>query len=273
MIQRTIPSTGEQIPVIGMGTWQTFDVGDPNEHPGLQKVLQAVYEGGGRLIDSSPMYGRAERVIGEISAEMNERDDFFYATKVWITGKEQGIAQMETSMHLMQRKAMDLIQIHNLLDWETQYATLEKWKAEGKVRYIGITHYEDSHHDILEAALRKRKFDFVQFNYSILARHAEKKLLPACEELGVATIINRPFGVGELIRKVKDLPLPLSASTFQIETWSQLFLKFIISHPAVTCVIPATSNPKHAAMNMLAGKGDLPDEYFRKEMIEYLESV
>ncbi|MDB5211509.1 MAG: aldo/keto reductase, partial [Sediminibacterium sp.] len=273
MIQRIIPSSGESLPVIGMGTWQTFDVGDQTTHPELTKVLQAMYEGGGRLIDSSPMYGRSERTIGDITSVIDDRDDFFYATKVWTTGEQQGIEQMHTSMRLMQRSMMDLIQIHNLVDWETHYATLEKWKAEGIIRYIGITHYQDTHHEILEATLRKKQFDFVQFNYSILSRNAEKRLLPACADLGVATIINRPFGEGKLFAKVKDQTLPLTASIFEIENWSQWFLKYIISHPAVTCVIPATANPLHAALNMRAGEGDLPDKYFREEMAAVMEEL
>jgi len=273
MIGRIIPSSGEKLAAIGLGTWATFDVADTNHYPALQKVLEAMHAQGGRLIDSSPMYGRSEKVIGDITSGMEIKNDFFYATKVWTTGREAGIRQMETSMSLMKRETIDLMQIHNLLDWETHLHTLRKWKEEGRIRYIGITHYTDDSHEQLERILRMEKFDFVQFNYSILSRNAEKRLLSACRELGVATIINRPFGEGKLFSSVKDKLLPTWANAFGIESWSAFFLKYIISHPGVTCVIPATRQPLHAVANMLAGEGELPDEKHRQMMIDYVESL
>ncbi|MEO8173709.1 MAG: aldo/keto reductase [Sediminibacterium sp.] len=273
MIQRIIPSTGEKIPVIGLGTWQTFDVKDTSEHPELEKVLLAMHESGGTMIDSSPMYGRSEQVIGEISSQMPARDDFFYATKVWTTGEAEGIRQMETSLSLMKRNSMDLVQIHNLVDWKTHLKTLRKWKEEGKTRYIGITHYVDAMHEELEKVLKEEPFDFVQFNYSILARNAEKRLLPACHELGVATIINRPFGEGKLFANVKDKLLPVWANALGIDSWAQYFLKYIISHPYISCVIPATGKPLHAVDNMEAGSDQQPDEATRRKMVEYIEHL
>ncbi len=273
MIERIIPASGNTIPVIGLGTWSTFDVGGTSAYPVLKEVLQTMHTCGGRLIDSSPMYGRAEKVIGDITSGMQARDDFFYATKVWITGKEDGIRQMETSMSLMRRKKIDLMQIHNLLDWKIHFQTLRKWKEEGRIKYIGITHYTDSFHQELERVLGMKKFDFVQFNYSVLSCNAEKRLLPACKDMGVATIINRPFGEGNLFSIVKNRSLPDWASEIGIKTWSEFFLKYIISHAGVTCVIPATRQPLHAVANMAAGEGELPDEKHRKKMVEYLEKI
>lgn len=273
MIERVIPSTGEKLPVIGLGTWQTFDVGDRSVYPELEKVLLAMEQCGGSMIDSSPMYGRSEKVIGEITSTMQSRNDFFYATKVWTTGEAEGIRQMENSMALMKRNCMDLLQINNLVDWQTHLVTLRRWKEEGRIRYIGITHYTDEMHEELEKVLRTEKFDFVQFNYSILARHAEERLLAVCNDLGVATIINRPFGEGKWFARVKDQPLPVWANSFGINSWSQYFLTYIISQPQVTCVIPATRAPLHAVDNMMAGSGELPDKAIRKKMVEYIEQL
>jgi len=270
MITRTIQSTGEQLPVVGLGTWQTFDVG-PSLFESLKGVLTTMHKAGGRLIDSSPMYGRSEETVGDITNQMTPQQDFFYATKVWTRGAEAGKKQIKTSYQLMQRSVMDLIQIHNLLDWQVHLPYLRRLKEEGSLRYIGITHYLDSSHDDLANVIKKEPIDFVQFNYSIQSRHAEKYLLPLCVDKGVATLINRPFGQGQLFRNVAQKPLPSWAETLDIQHWSAFFLKYILAHPGVNCVIPATGNPDHAAQNFEAGKEPLPDEDARREMVAYLE--
>jgi len=270
MIQRIIPSSGELLPVIGLGTWQTFNVSNTDTYPKLTEVLTEMNSQGAKLIDSSPMYGKSESVIGDITSELTTKDDFFYATKVWTNGREEGIRQMEESIKKMNRTTMDLMQIHNLTDWKTHLPLLRDWKASGKIRYIGITHYTDSMHEELEKIITQEKIDFVQFNYSIDARHAEKRLLDAAAANGVATLINRPFGEGRLFNTVRGKALPEWAAELGIENWSSYFLKFIISHPAVTCVIPATSSPKHARDNFKAGVGFLPDTALREKMAAYI---
>ncbi|MDB5195821.1 MAG: aldo/keto reductase [Flaviaesturariibacter sp.] len=271
MFTRIIPSTGEALPVIGLGTWQAFDTDIKELDAPQSAVLKTMKNAGSTLIDSSPMYGKAEEAIGKLMRG-SFGDNFFYATKVWTTGREEGILQMNASFQKMGRTVMDLMQIHNLVDWKTQLKTLREWKEQGKIRYIGITHYTDNMHGELEAIIRKEEIDFVQFNYSITARHAEKTLLPLAADRGVATLINRPLGEGALMRKVIGKPLPIWASEYDIPTWSAFFLKFILSHPAVTCVIPATSDPKHAAENYSAGKGNLPDAATREAMATYISS-
>lgn len=273
MLKRLIPSSGEKLPVIGLGTWQTFDVSDASTKQVLEGVLDTLHEAGGTLIDSSPMYGRAEQVVGDITAGMDTADDFFYATKVWTTGKQEGIRQMETSMKLMHRTTLDLMQIHNLTDWKTHLPQLRQWKDSGKIRYTGITHYTDASHEELEKVLRAEAFDFVQFNYSIINRHAEKRLLSVAADLGVATLINRPLGEGRLMQKVKGIPLPAWALESDMPTWSVFFLKYLLGHPAVTCVIPATGNPGHAVQNMAAGTGALPDQAMREKMAAYIDGL
>jgi diketogulonate reductase-like aldo/keto reductase len=272
MIKRIIPSSGEELPVLGLGTWQTFDVSDQS-YPVLKKVLTKLHDAGGTLIDTSPMYGKAEEVIGEITSGMPTANDFFYATKVWTTGKQEGIRQMESSFAKMKRKTMDLMQIHNLTDWKTHLSAINKWKQEGRIRYTGITHYTDSMHTELENIITSEKIDFVQFNYSILSRHAEKRLLAVAADHGVATLINRPLGEGSLFQKVKDKPLPAWAAELNIKSWSDFFLKYIMAHPAVTCVIPATGNPEHLAQNLQAAEGELPDASIKGKMVEYLTSL
>ena len=272
MIKRKIPSSGEMLPVVGLGTWQTFDVNN-SDKPELENVLRKMYISGGSLIDSSPMYGKAEQVIGDITSEMEIGNEFLYATKVWINGLQQGIQQMETSMRRMKRGKMDLIQIHNLTDWQTHLPQLRKWKESGKIRYTGLTHYTDSNHAELERIIRAERVDFIQFNYSILSRNAESRLLDVAADLGVATIINRPLGEGNLFSKVNGKSLPPFAVELGIESWAAYFLKYIIANPAVTCVIPATSNPAHAEDNCKAGTGVLPDMSTRKKMIDYLQHL
>jgi diketogulonate reductase-like aldo/keto reductase len=272
MVFRSIPSTGESLHAIGLGTWQTFDVTDPSSRP-LTEVLQTIHRAGGRLIDSSPMYGRAEEAVGSLTQPMPERNDFFYATKVWTTGRDEGIRQMEDSFRKMGRKRMDLMQIHNLVDWQTHLKTLQGWKAEGRLRYIGITHYTDASHPKLERLVATGQFDFVQFNYSLLARSAEARLLDAAAHHGVATLINRPFGEGGHFRRTAGNGLPAWAADYGIESVAGLLLKYIISHPAVSCVIPATSNPAHAADNMRAGEGPLLDQAARAKAVAWVEDL
>lgn len=273
MITRIIPSSGELLPVIGLGTWQTFDVSGGASYPVLEEVLRTVHRGGGRLIDSSPMYGKSEKVVGDVISGMETADDFFYATKVWTTGLQEGIRQMESSMQKMQRSRMDLIQVHNLTDWRTHLPQLRRWKETGKIRYLGITHYTDSSHEDLEKVMRAEPIDFVQFNYAITARHAEKRLLDAAADLGVATLINRPVGEGNLFKKVQGTSVPAWAVEAGMPNWSAFFLKYIIAHPAVTCVIPATGNPMHAADHASAGQGALPDATMQNKMVEFMENL
>lgn len=272
MILRTIPASGEALPVIGLGTWQTFDI-SRSEYSSRQQVLQTLSAAGGRLIDSSPMYGRAEEAIGNTTASLPEKNSFFYATKVWTQGAGAGQIQIEASYRLLKRTVMDLIQIHNLVHWQVHLPFLRKLKDEGKLRYIGITHYQDSRHEALAAVIRREPIDFVQFNYSLLSRHAENLLLPLCAEKGVATLINRPFGEGQLFRRVAHHPLPDWAGDWEIGSWAAYFLKFLLAQPAVTCVIPATGNPQHAIQNTRAGEAPLPDAATCQKMIEYVEAL
>lgn len=273
MINRTIPSSGELLPAIGLGTWLQFDVGssDDERNP-LLRILELMVQKGSIVIDSSPMYGRSEQVVGELTQHTGRADHFFYATKVWTRGRQSGIDQMNTSFSRMNRKQMDLMQIHNLVDWKTHLKTLVDWKNQGKVKYIGVTHYTNSSHQNLEEIVRTQPIDFVQFNYSIRERNAEKSLLNACQDSGVAVIINSPYEGGSLFGSVKGTSLPPWASEYDINSWGQYFLKFIISHPAVTCVIPGTSNPKHALDNLGAGFGPLPEQKVREKMVNYLLS-
>lgn len=270
MLKRKIPSSGEMLPVLGIGTWKRFDVSPKSDLGDLQQVLQLLHQSGGRMIDSSPMYGYAEEVIGVITERMVDRDEFFYASKVWTVGKEAGIDQMNESMEKMKRKTIDLMQIHNLVDWQVHLQTLRRWKEQGIVKYIGITHYTDSMHDDLVRIIKREPIDFVQFNYSLLSRHAEETLLPVAAEKGVATIINRPFGEGAWFNKMRGKNLPPWAADYGITSWSQFFLKFIIGHPAVTCVIPATSNPEHMQENCAATEGTLPDDKARAKMAAWV---
>ena len=270
MLTRKIPASGEDLPVVGLGTWQTFDVGSSeSERKTLKEVLTLMKEKGGKVIDSSPMYGSSEKVVGDLTTELVIQNYFFYATKVWISGKEQGINQMNESFRKMNRDKMDLMQIHNLIDWKTHLKTLRDWKEQGKIRYLGITHYTESAYDNLEEIMKKEKPDFVQFNYSIDLRDAERRLLPAAKDLGIAVLINRPYGGGSLFSRVKGKEIPEWAKEFDINSWGQFFLKFTLSNEAVTCVIPGTSKPKHLVDNMMAGYGSLPDKKTAGRMAEY----
>ncbi len=274
MRKRAIPSSNEKLPVVGLGTWRQFDVGNSSsERAPLRKVLNRMVDKGGQLIDTSPMYGTAEKVIGDLTTELGIADRFFYATKVWTSGRQSGIEQMNASMRKMQRSTMDLMQIHNLLDWQTHLKTLKEWKDKGKVRYIGVTHYTVSSHERLERIVKSKDIDFVQFNYSILTRHAEQSLLKAAQDHGVAVIINQPYEGGALFKRVKNKELPNWASDYDINSWGQFFLKYILSHPAVTCVIPGTSDPGHLVDNMGAGYGKLPDDQTREKMVQYFNRL
>lgn len=272
--QRVIPSSGKKLPVVGIGTWQTFDVdGDEAIMATLKQVLNEIYSLGGTVIDSSPMYGSSEATVGQLTAALPSQDEFFFATKVWISGKQAGIDQMNSSFQKMKRSAMDLMQIHNLVDWETHVKTLKAWKEQGKITYWGLTHYLDSAHATLEKIIQQEKPDFVQFNYSIRARHAEQYLFDTCEKYGTAVVINQPFESGSLFRTVKDKELPAWVGEYGIKSWGQYFLKFILSNETVTCVIPGTSKPNHAIDNMGAGYGALPDTKGREKMAAYMNSL
>lgn len=265
MSTRKIPSTGEAMPVIGLGTWQTFDVASNALAP-LEEVLREFAALGGKMIDSSPMYGRSEDIAGELMAKLNLRDKLFVATKVWTSGKVQGIAQMEDSMKKLRAKPIDLMQVHNLLDADTHLDTLRAWKEEKRVKYIGVTHYTASAYDSVVRTITKQKVDFLQINYSAGEREAEQRVLPLARERGIAVIVNRPFAGGGLLRQLRDKPLPPFAKDIDCASWAQLLLKFVLSHPAVTCAIPATSKIEHLRDNMAAGGGRMPDEKQRAEI-------
>jgi aryl-alcohol dehydrogenase-like predicted oxidoreductase len=266
MPTRSIPSTGEALPLIGCGTWLGFDAGPGSpERQRLPGVLDALFAAGGRLIDSSPMYGRAESVVGELLAAGGQRDQAFLATKVWTSGREAGIAQMEQSFQRLRTERIDLMQVHNLVDWRTHLRTLREWKAQGRVRYIGITHYTASAYAEVEAVLAAEPLDFLQINYSIQERQAEERLLPLAAERGVAVIVNMPFGGGGLLRRLSRRPLPGWAGEIGCASWPQVLLKFVLSHPAVTCTIPGTSRGEHMAGNMAAAAGEFPGAAFWKQ--------
>ncbi len=274
IMKRPIHSSSEQLPVIGLGTWQTFDVSvGSGERDQLKQVLKELKKYGGSVVDSSPMYGRSENVVGNLSTELGIVDQLFMATKVWINGKESGINQMNRSMKLMGKRPIDLMQIHNLLDWETHIKTLKDWKAKGKIRYIGITHYVNSVYRNMEHIMRNEPLDFIQLNYSIDSREAEKRILPLAKDLGISVLINRPYGGGSLFRKVKGKELPGWAGEIQIESWGQFFLKYLLSNESVTCVIPGTSKPHHMIDNLKAGLGRLPTELEKTKMLNYLNKL
>lgn len=272
MQARPIPKTGEALPVIGCGTWQTFDVGA--SAPGRAEraeVLRTLFAAGGRAIDSSPMYGTSEEVAGAAVAVLGARSQAFLATKVWTSGRDAGIAQMEESLRRFRTDTLDLMQIHNLLDWRTHLPTLRAWKAEGKIRYLGVTHYHAGAYDDLAAAIEAAEPDFVQFNYALDDRAAERMLLPLAAERGVAVLVNRPFGGGGLLRRLSSRPLPGWAAEIGATSWAQVLLKFILAHPAVTCVIPGTGSARHMADNVRAGDGNTPDAALVRRMIAEVE--
>jgi aryl-alcohol dehydrogenase-like predicted oxidoreductase len=270
IIQRPIPRTGESLPVIGLGTWQTFDVSTAESaRAPLKAVLRDFVHLGGKVIDSSPMYGKSENVVGDLAAELGVQKQLFLATKVWTSGRDAGIRQMEESMRRLRTQVIDLMQVHNLVDWRTHLATLRRWKEQGKVRYIGVTHYTASAYDQLARVLETEDLDFVQLNYSIVERDAERRLLPLATNRRIAVLVNRPFAGGGLFSRLQAKPLPPWAKEIGSASWSQFLLKFVISHPAVTCAIPATSKVQHLTDNMQAGTGTMPDAGMRERMVRY----
>jgi diketogulonate reductase-like aldo/keto reductase len=271
-LTKPIPKTGEAIPVIGLGTSQTFDAAPGAARAALAPVVRAFFEQGGTVIDSSPMYGAAEEAVGEL-LKAAPQPRVFAATKVWTDGKQAGIEQMERSRRLWGVARFDLMQIHNLRDWRVHLATLKEWKAAGRVRYVGITTSHGRMHDELEQALRREPFDFVQLSYNLEDREVEQRLLPLAAERGVAVLVNRPFQRGGLFDKVRGKPLPPFAGELGIASWAQYFLKFAVSHPAVTCAIPATSKLQHLEDNMAAGRGPLPDAAARERMLRFVEKA
>lgn len=273
--KRSIPGTDERLPIIGMGTWQTFDIGEGEaDRNNMRNILKTFYEMGGRVLDSSPMYGRSEDVLGDLAADLKLLGKFFMATKVWTQGRNSGIDQMNSSMSKMRTKPMDLMQVHNLVDVRTHLDTLRKWKDEGKIRYIGLTHYIVSAHDDLERLIKSEKdLDFIQVNFSIDTRNAAKRLLPVAQDHGVGVLVNRPYEGGSLFRRVKGKELPPWAKDFDINSWGQYFLKYIVSHESITAAIPATTKLHHLKDNMGAAYGLLPDAKTRNKMVAYLEQL
>jgi diketogulonate reductase-like aldo/keto reductase len=273
-LARRVPKTGEAIPAVGLGTWQVFDVAsDANEKAQAREALKVFVELGGRVIDSSPMYGSSESVTGELAAALGIGAKLFVATKVWTSGKQAGIRQMEDSMRKLRVERLDLMQVHNLVDAGTHLATLRDWKKAGRVRYLGVTHYHAGAHGDLEKYIKPGEIDFVQVNYSLAEPEADRRLLAVAADSRTAVIVNRPFAEGAMFRRVKEKPVPDWAKEIGCASWAQFFLKWILGHPAVTCAIPGTRNPKHVADNLGAASGPLPEEAMRKRMLDYFSSL
>jgi len=271
---RLAPVAAQQLPVIGLGTYQTFDVGaNAQERAELKNVLATLVRQGATVVDSSPMYGRAEGVVGDLADELKLQSSLYLATKVWTRGETSGISQMEDSLRLFRTSRIDLMQVHNLLDWRTHLKTLKAWQAQGRIRHLGITHYHAGAYDELMSVMRTKEFSFVQFNYSVSERDAENTLLPLAAELGMGVLVNRPFAQGDLFSRVRGRPLPAWAAEFDCTTWGQFFLKWIIGHTAVTCVIPGTRRVSHLLDNLAAGRGRLPDAAQRAKMLAHLRSI
>ncbi len=267
LIRRPIPRTGESLPVVGLGTWQTFDVGPTeSERAPLRDVLREMVRRGGRVVDSSPMYGQSESVVGDIAIELDAHKKLFLATKIWTNGRDAGVRQMEQSFRRLRTERMDLIQVHNLVDWRTHLGTLRRWQEQGRVRYIGVTHYSEIAYDDLARVMETEEIDFVQLNYSMAERGAERRLLPLAAERHLAVLVNRPFAQAALFSKVRGKSLPPWAAEIGCASWAQFFLKFVISHPAVICAIPGTSKIRHLEDNLQAGVAPLPDAAMRQKM-------
>src|SRR5438552_7871369 len=272
MITRSIPSSGEKLPVIGLGTWSVFDVDlTPATRTQLGEVLSLLVKRGGRVVDSSPMYGRAESVVGELAAQLHLLDSLFMATKVWTKGKEAGLAMMQRSM--VRCRKVDLMQVHNLSDVETQMSSLREWKTDGRIRYTGITHSQARGFYEVERAMRSWKPDFVQINYSVMEPQAAQRILPLAQELRMAVIINRPFGAGALFGRVAAKPLPPGAAGIDCRWWARFFLNWIVAHPAVACVIPARTNRNLRQVTLTGGVGRLPDAKMRQRMLELVSTL
>jgi aryl-alcohol dehydrogenase-like predicted oxidoreductase len=274
MLKRPIPRTGEMISAVGFGTYSVFDVGQSKiDRDPLKEVLRLFAEAGSGMVDSSPMYGSAERVVGDLAGELGVRDSLFLATKVWTMGRETGIRQMEDSLRLLHTNVIDLMQVHNLMDWEAHFETLRAWKEQGRIRYTGITHYATSAFNAMERVMKAAYPDFIQIYYSIATRQAEERLLPLAADLGIGVIVNRPFETADLFGRVRGKRLPAWTEEFACTSWAQFFLKFILSHPTVTCAIPATGSAAHLMDNRKAGSGPLPDVRTRKKMLQYVDSL
>jgi diketogulonate reductase-like aldo/keto reductase len=273
MLTRRIPASGESLPVIGVGTYRGFDVASADEkRTDVGDVLRTLFSLGGSVVDSSPMYGRAEAVVGELAATQRTREKMFLATKVWTTGRRPGLEQMNRSMKLLRCEQIDLMQIHNLVDWRTHLATLRVWKEEQRIRYLGITHYSSSAYNEIEAILRTESIDFVQLNYSLDDRDAERRLLPLAEERGAAVLVNLPFGQGRLFKSLRGKPVPGWLREAGCETWAQVLLKFALAEKAVTSVIPGTGNPDHMRENCHAGSAPMFDKSFVRRLITLWDS-
>jgi len=274
ILQRPIPKTGETIPAVGLGTWQGFDVaGNAAEMAQAREALKTLVDLGGRMIDSSPMYGSAESVSGQLAEELGVKSKLFVATKVWTSGRQAGVRQMEDSMRKLRVERLDLMQVHNLTDAGTHLATLREWKKAGRVRYLGVTHYHAGAHADLERTIKPGDIDFVQVNYSLAEPEADRRLLAAAADSRTAVVVNRPFAEGAMFGRVKGKPLPEWAKDIGCSSWAQYFLKWILGHPAVTCAIPGTRNAKHVADNLAAAAGPLPDEAMRRKMAAHFASL
>ena len=274
VVKRVIPSSGEHLPIVGLGTWQTFDVGESDQaRMPLKGVLSALAELGGTVVDSSPMYGRSEKVVGDLSRELGLTKNIFGATKVWTQGEHEGVSQMNKSSQKMAQSPMDLMQVHNLVDWKTHLKTLFKWKEQGKVRYIGITHYQESAYTRMIDIIKNYPIDFVQVNYSLISRTSGAMVLPLARDLGKAVIINRPYEGGTLFRQVQGKPLPSWAKDFDCNSWAAYFLKYILANTAVTCAIPGTSKENHLRENLGASLGRLPNSDQQKQMVDYFNRL
>jgi diketogulonate reductase-like aldo/keto reductase len=274
LLTRTIPSSGEALPVIGLGSWITFNVGnDRAARANCTQVMRHFFDAGGRMIDSSPMYGSAQEVIGEGLQQLGKPARLFAADKVWIGSGARGPRQIETSRRHWGVPRFDLLQVHNLLAWQEHLPTLFAMKAAGRLRYVGITTSEGRRHADILQIMASQPIDFVQVTYNIVDREVEQRILPLARERGIAVIANRPFRQGELIEALGRHRLPSWAADIDCTNWAQFLLKFIVSHPAVTCVIPATSNVAHVRENMQAGSGRLPDAALRRRMVSHVEQL
>ncbi|MBC7897615.1 MAG: aldo/keto reductase [Cytophagaceae bacterium] len=274
LLTSPIPSTGERIPRIGLGTWQVFDVGsDATRRAGLAETLRVFTQGGGRVVDSSPMYGSSESVLGDLARDARLHDSLWMATKVWTSGEAAGVRQMETSLARLRTERLQLMQVHNLLDWQVHLRTLREWKERGRVKYIGVTHYQQGAFDDVERVLRAERLDFVQLNLSLDEPEAAQRMLSLCAERGVAFLANRPFGGGGALSRVRSTPLPAWASEFGIASWAQYLLKWVLAHEPVTCAIPGTSNPRHMADNLGAARGAPLDARARDRLAAHWRSL